>query len=91
MFSPETLNPDAKYTMISITPALGVKLSSADAQAYIEVVNQKVVQRWAERVTQGPFMRKFLEGNLPLSAIKLFFKNWGNFTVEINTFILYPF
>jgi hypothetical protein len=24
---------------------------------------------------------------LPMSAIKLFFKNWGNFTVEINTLI----
>ena len=32
-------------------------------------------------------MSKFLEGTLPMSAIKLFFKNWGNFTVEINTLV----
>ena len=38
-------------------------------------------------MTQGPFMSKFLEGDLPMPAIKLFFKNWGNFTVEINTLV----
>ena len=74
-----------------VTPKLGVKMSSADAKAYIDAVNQKVVQRWRERVTEGPFMKTFLDGTLPMTAIKLFFKNWGNFTVEINTFILYPF
>jgi pyrroloquinoline quinone (PQQ) biosynthesis protein C len=71
----------------TIIPALGVKMSSADAKSYIDSVNRKVVQRWKERVTQGPFMSKFLEGTLPMSAIKLFFKNWGNFSVEINTLV----
>ena len=68
-----------------VTPKLGVKMSADDAKAYIDAVNKKVVQRWRERVTEGPFMKKFLEGTLPMPAIKLFFKNWGNFTVEINT------
>jgi polyhydroxyalkanoate synthesis regulator phasin len=73
--------------MSNVTPQLGVKMSSNDARAYIDEVNKKVIQRWKERVTQGPFMSKFLEGTLPMSAIKLFFKNWGNFTVEINTLV----
>src|SRR5499427_1569503 len=73
--------------MSPITPKLGVKMRSDDAKAYIDALNQKVIQRWQERVTRGPFMSKFLEGSLPRSAIKLFFKNWGNFTVEINTLI----
>jgi len=73
--------------MSNVTPQLGVKMSSDDAKAYIDEVNKKVIQRWKERVTQGPFMSKFLEGTMPMAAIKLFFKNWGNFTVEINTLV----
>jgi len=61
--------------MTGVTPQLGVKMSSNDARAYIDEVNKKVIQRWNKRVTQGPFMRKLLEGTLPMSAVKLFFKN----------------
>jgi hypothetical protein len=56
-----------------VTAKLGVPMSSADAKAYIDAVNQRVIQRWRERVTEGPFMQKFLDGTLPMSAIKLFF------------------
>jgi pyrroloquinoline quinone (PQQ) biosynthesis protein C len=73
--------------MSNITPKLGVKMSSDDAKAFVDGLNQKVIQRWEERVTKGQFMSRFVRGDLPLSAIKLFFKNWGNFTVEINTLI----
>ena len=73
--------------MNQLKPRLGVKMSPEDAKAYIDEVNRKVIQRWKERVTNGPFMSQFLEGKLPMSAIKLFFKNWGNFTVEINTLV----
>ncbi|MGE5217598.1 MAG: hypothetical protein ACM3SP_11410, partial [Chloroflexota bacterium] len=73
--------------MSQITPKLGVKMSSADARAYIDRINEKVIQRWRERVTEGPFMSRFLDGTLPMPAIQLFFKNWGNFTVEINTLV----
>src|SRR5919202_1264639 len=69
------------------TPRLGVKMAADDAQAFVSALNEKVLQRWDERVTKGPFMGRFLQGQLPLSAVKLFFKNWGNFTVEINTLI----
>jgi pyrroloquinoline quinone (PQQ) biosynthesis protein C len=76
---------DRKIT--SVTPKLGVRMSPNEAKAYVDGLNKKVMQRWDERVTKGPFMTPFLEGKLALSAIKLFFKNWGNFTVEINTLI----
>src|SRR5215510_8337498 len=70
-----------------ITPKLGVKMSSTEAKAFIDGLIKSVIQRWDERVTLGQFMSRFVPGELPLSAIKLFFKNWGNFTVEINTLI----
>jgi len=73
--------------MSQLIPQLGVKMNPEDAKDYINTVNQKVIQRWKERVTNGPFMSQFLVGKLPMSAVKLFFKNWGNFTVEINTLI----
>jgi pyrroloquinoline quinone (PQQ) biosynthesis protein C len=73
--------------MSSVTPKLGVKMSPDEARAFVDGLNRKVIQRWEERVTRGLFMTQFLEGKLPLPAIKLFFKNWGNFTVEINTLI----
>ncbi len=69
------------------TPKLGVRMSPAEAKAFVDGLNKKVIQRWDERVTKGQFMTQFVEGKLPISAIKLFFKNWGNFTVEINTLI----
>jgi pyrroloquinoline quinone (PQQ) biosynthesis protein C len=73
--------------MSSAIPQLGVKMQPDDAKAFVAALNSKVVQRWDERVTKGPFMSRFIEGQLPMPAIKLFFKNWGNFTVEINTLI----
>ena len=73
--------------MSGTAPQLGVKMIPAEAKTFVGAINQKVIRRWDERVTQGPFMRPFLNGELPLAAIKLFFKNWGNFTVEINTLI----
>ena len=68
-------------------PRLGVPMAAAEAKAYVNQINKKVIQRWEERVMRGRFMTEFVEGKLPLSAITLFFKNWGNFTVEINTLI----
>jgi pyrroloquinoline quinone (PQQ) biosynthesis protein C len=72
---------------MGVTPQLGVKMSPDEAKAFVDGLNQKVLQRWQERVTGGPFMSRFIEGKLPVSAIKLFYRNWGNFTVEINTLI----
>jgi len=69
------------------TPKLAVKMSAQEAKAYLNSVNAKVIKRWDERVTQGPFMKALMQGSLPLPVIRLFFKNWGAFTIEINTLI----
>ena len=73
--------------MENAVPKLGVKMAPDEAKNYVNSINKKVSQRWDERVTKGAFMSQFLEGKLPLASIKLFFKNWGNFTVEINTLV----
>jgi pyrroloquinoline quinone (PQQ) biosynthesis protein C len=73
--------------MDGVGAKLGVRMSADEAKSFVDEINQKVIRRWDERITQGPFMRPFIEGRLPLPALRLFFKNWGNFTVEINTLI----
>ena len=61
------------------TPKLGVKMSPDEAKAFVDGLNKKVIQRWEERVTKGPFMSRFVEGKLPLSAIKTLFQELGQF------------
>lgn len=68
-------------------PKLGVKMVPQEAMAYVDQLNEQVLKRWEERVTSGSFMTSLREGTLPLSAIRLFFRNWGIFTIEINTLI----
>ena len=63
--------------MNQVVPKLGVKMSSADAKAYIDAVNKKVIQRWQVRVTHGPFMSKFLEGTLPMLGGQTVFQELG--------------
>jgi len=73
--------------MESKGPQLGVKMSAEAAGAYVDRLNSQVLKRWEERVTKGAFMTGLREGSLPLPAIRLFFRNWGAFTIEINTLI----
>jgi pyrroloquinoline quinone (PQQ) biosynthesis protein C len=61
------------------------RMSSAAAESYVDEHYRKVAQRWKERVTDAPFMRSLKAGTLPRDALRLFFKNWGAFTIEINT------
>ncbi len=68
-------------------PRMGVGMVPDEAKRFVDQLNAKVLGRWEERVSQGIFMKRLVDGTLPLSAIKLFFRNWGNFTIEINTLI----
>lgn len=68
-------------------PRIGVRMTSEEAKNFVDQLNAKVLRRWEERVSQGAFMKQLVEGTLPLGAVKTFFRNWGNFTVEINTLI----
>lgn len=68
-------------------PRMGVRMTSEEAKNFVDQLNEKVLRRWDERVSQGAFMKQLVEGTLPLGAVKTFFRNWGNFTVEINTLV----
>jgi pyrroloquinoline quinone (PQQ) biosynthesis protein C len=61
------------------------RTSSAEASAFVEAHYRKVARRWHERVTDAPFMQKLRAGTLSRDALRLFFQNWGGFTIEINT------
>jgi len=61
------------------------RMSSNEAKSYVDRFYQQVAQRWRERVTESPFMQKLSSGTLPREALRLFFKNWGSYTIEINT------
>ena len=60
-------------------------MKPVEAKAIVDELYAKVAARWEERVTRSPFMQQVVAGRLPLSTIRLFFKNWGAWTIEINT------
>jgi pyrroloquinoline quinone (PQQ) biosynthesis protein C len=62
-------------------------LDAAQAQAYVDELYRKAAQRWQERVREGEFMQRFAAGTLPREVLALFFKNWGAYTIEINTIV----
>ena len=55
------------------------------AAEYVNEHYRKVAARWRARVTESPFMRQLRAGTLPLETLRTFFKNWGSYTIEINT------
>ena len=60
-------------------------MTSAAAKAYVDEFYRKVAERWRERVSDAPFMEALRSGRLSKEALHLFFRNWGSFTIEINT------
>ncbi|MPZ75784.1 MAG: hypothetical protein GEU77_04615 [Deltaproteobacteria bacterium] len=60
-------------------------IGAHQAGKQVEEHYQKVAKRWQERVTDAPFMQQLKAGTLPQKALKMFFKNWGSYTIEINT------
>jgi pyrroloquinoline quinone (PQQ) biosynthesis protein C len=62
-----------------------MSMDTALAKGLVDEHYKKVAKRWQERVTDGPFMQQLRSGNLPEKALKIFFKNWGSYTIEINT------
>jgi len=61
------------------------KMTGVEAAVFVEEHYRKVAQRWKERVTEAPFMQRLTSGTLSREALQVFFKNWGAFTIEINT------
>jgi hypothetical protein len=60
-------------------------MNKSEAKAFVDDFYKKVAARWNARVTQGAFMKNLLAGTLPRRTLRLFFKNWGSYTIEINT------
>ena len=61
------------------------RMSSREAKAYVDEHYRKVAKRWQERVTDAPFMQQLRSGKLSREALRVFFRNWGAYTIEINT------
>jgi pyrroloquinoline quinone (PQQ) biosynthesis protein C len=59
--------------------------NAQDAGEYVNEHYRKVAARWHERVTDSPFMQQLRAGTLPMAALRTFFRNWGSYTIEINT------
>ena len=70
---------------MSIDYRPGEKLPAAKAKAVVDELYRMVRQRWEEKVNQKPFMKNLQEGKLPLKVLQTFFRNWGAYTIEINT------
>ncbi len=60
-------------------------MKSAEAKATVDDIYNRVAQRWQERVTSSPFMQQLRVGALPKAVFQMFYKNWGSYTIEINT------
>ncbi|TMA88357.1 MAG: hypothetical protein E6J74_27495 [Deltaproteobacteria bacterium] len=65
--------------------AMNIKLERAEAKAYVDQIYRKVAKRWQERVTDAEFMKRLSSGTLSKKALRMFFKNWAAYTIEINT------
>jgi hypothetical protein len=64
---------------------LGKKNSATEAKAIVGELYGKVRDRWEVKVNQTPFMRQLATGRLSLKVLQTFFRNWGAYTIEINT------
>ncbi|NIO07164.1 MAG: hypothetical protein GTO40_03885 [Deltaproteobacteria bacterium] len=62
-----------------------IQMSQQEAKAFVDRLYEKVAARWKERVTDAPFMQQLRTGKLSNKALRMFFANWGSFTIEINS------
>jgi pyrroloquinoline quinone (PQQ) biosynthesis protein C len=72
---------------MAIKIEVGKKQSAEQAKAIVDGLYRKVAERWQARVNQTPFMKQFVEGKLPRKVLQTFFRNWGAYTIEINTLV----
>jgi len=64
---------------------MNIKMSRDDAKSYVDGIYQQVANRWRQRVNSSQFMKGLVTGKLSKQAFRIFFKNWGAYTIEINT------
>ena len=64
---------------------LGKKRSAQEAKAIVDDLYGRVRERWEVKVNQTAFMQQLMSGTLSLKVLQTFFRNWGAYTIEINT------
>jgi pyrroloquinoline quinone (PQQ) biosynthesis protein C len=64
---------------------MNIKMSRDEAKSYVDGIYQQVANRWRQRVSSSQFMKGLVTGKLSKEAFRIFFKNWGAYTIEINT------
>jgi len=67
---------------------IGKKLSPDEAKVFTDRLKQRMVALWYEKIFAGEFMRGLAEGTLPRETIKLFWRNWYSYPLEVNNFHL---
>lgn len=67
---------------------IGKKLSPAEAKAFTDEIKRRMYALWNQKIFGGAFMRDLAAGKLPFETIKLFWRNWYSYPVEINNFHL---
>ena len=64
---------------------LGKRRSAQEAKAIVDELYRQVRDRWEVKVNQTSFMQQLVAGKLPMKVLQTFFRNWGAYTIEINT------
>jgi pyrroloquinoline quinone (PQQ) biosynthesis protein C len=58
-------------------------MESAEAKAYVDALYSEVHAYWDEKINRGEFMTRLRVGELPLSCLRRFYKDWGMFSIEV--------
>jgi len=66
----------------------GRRFGAEEAKAFAESLAQKMYAFWEKNIFQGAFMRDLRAGKLPVKTIRLFWKHWYSYPVEVNNFHL---
>jgi pyrroloquinoline quinone (PQQ) biosynthesis protein C len=75
----------AHSTAVGSGESMNVQFDRAEAKSYVDEIYRKVAKRWQERVTNAEFMKRLTAGTLSKKTLRIFFKNWAAYTIEINT------
>ena len=60
-------------------------MDGGEAKVCVDRLYDRVAERWRKWMGEAPFMQALKNGDFPRTALRLFFKNWASFTIEINS------
>jgi len=58
-------------------------MNPAEAKAYVDHLYTELHAHWDRKIGAGRFMTQLRTGQLPLTVLRRFFKDWGIFSVEV--------